>query len=542
MRIQKIGVVLLLILIFSCDTKNENNVKSKTKEISKIEVYRPEKLFGELFHKVQVGEVFPDVKTFPDCTPLEDPKEIMKAYVYQKNQKDFNLRAFVLKYFQLPKDPISKIKEKQDKEKINFEENIINLWEDLTRQPDKVTGRNSLIALPNKYVVPGGRFKEIYYWDSYFTMIGLAASGKIETVEAMLENFSYMIDKFGFIPNGNRTYYLSRSQPPFFSSMVMLYAKYVGNKKAAKYLPFLEKEYAFWMQGKKKLSSKNLVTKKVVLLKNGGILNRYQDTETTLRPEGYLTDIVVLEKVAEERKEEVMSHRRATCESGWDFSSRWLNDANDGIEKMVTSNIIPVDLNCLLFHLEKSIAELSLETTEKQKNETYNILADKRKSLILKYCWNEKLQCFTDYNFVLKKQSNQMTLASNFPLYYKIATKEQAHKQEKLMREKFLFSGGLTTTLTKTGEQWDYPNGWAPLQWISIKGLEHYNQKDLANTIQKRWITLNKKVFNETGKMMEKYNVVDTSLTAGGGEYPTVDGFGWTNGVAIALLKNTDKY
>ena len=133
-------------------------------------------------------------------------------------------------------------------------------------------------------------------------------------------------------------------------------------------------------------------------------------------------------------------------------------------------------------------------------------------------------------------------MAGNFLLYYKIATAEQAKNQEKIMRDKFLFPGGFSTTLTQTGEQWDYPNGWAPLQWITIKGMTHYKHYDLANTARDRWLTLNKKVFKKTGKMMEKYNVVDISLVAGGGEYPTVDGFGWTNGVAIALLRNTDKY
>ena len=391
-------------------------------------------------------------------------------------------------------------------------------------------------------MVPGGRFKEIYYWDSYFTMVGLAASGKLDLVRNMLDNFAYLIDQFGFIPNGNRSYYLSRSQPPFFSSMVMLYAQYVGMEEALKYLPHLEKEHAFWMDGKDQVNNKNKAFKKVVWLDANVVLNRYQDTQTSLRPEGYLTDLKVLGKVDKNRKEEVMAHRRATCESGWDFSSRWLNSANDGIENMLTSHILPIDLNCLLFHLEESIAKLSRSQGDIKKEEEYNLLALRRKEAINRYFWDTGFECYKDFNFKQQKVSQQITLASNFPLYYKISSDYQAKCQERIMRERFLFSGGLVTTLVETGEQWDYPNGWAPLQWISIKGLEHYNYFDLANTIQERWINLNKKVFDRTGKMMEKYNVVNDSLHAGGGEYPTVDGFGWTNGVAIALLKKTNKY
>lgn len=524
-------------LLISC------NLKENTNSSDKQSIFNPEKLYGDLFHDVQISEVFSDVKTFPDCIPIESTEDIKKLYEVEKNNPEFNLKAFVNKHFKLPPSPKTNKNIVSDTiaEK-DFNKNIISLWDQLTRQPDSILSTSSLIPLPNKYVVPGGRFKEIYYWDSYFTLIGLAASGKLDLVEDMLDNFSYLIDEFGFIPNGNRTYYLSRSQPPFFSSMVMLYSQYVGMEKTLKYLPHLEKEYAFWMEGKDQVSIKNKAFKKVVWLDANVVLNRYRDTQTSLRPEGYLTDFNVLEKVDKSRTEEVMAHRRAACESGWDFSSRWLTNSKEGIENMITSDLLPVDLNCLLYHLEESIAKLSKVAGDLEKESEFKLLASRRKEAINKYFWDTDSECYKDYNFKLEHTNAQVTLASNFPLYFKIASDYQARCQERLMRENFLFSGGLVTTLAETGEQWDYPNGWAPLQWISIKGLEHYNYLDLANTVQNRWLDLNKKVFSETGKMMEKYNVVDLSLTAGGGEYPTVDGFGWTNGVAIALLKNTNKY
>jgi len=126
-------------------------------------------------------------------------------------------------------------------------------------------------------------------------------------------------------------------------------------------------------------------------------------------------------------------------------------------------------------------------------------------------------------------------------MYFKIASPEQAKAVASIIEKNFLQSGGVTTTLETTGQQWDAPNGWAPLQWITIQGLENYGMHDLAKETATRWIALNKKVYQRTGKLMEKYNVYDTALDAGGGEYPSQDGFGWTNGVLLKLLKMYDQ-
>ena len=136
------------------------------------------------------------------------------------------------------------------------EKHINVLWDILTRKPDD-KDPGTLIALPNPYIVPGGRFGEIYYWDSYFTMLGLKVAGKVDMIENMVDNFAYLIDTIGFIPNGNRTYFTTRSQPPFFAAMVQLLGETKGNQSEtlAKYLPQLEKEYAFWMQGQNRVSS-----------------------------------------------------------------------------------------------------------------------------------------------------------------------------------------------------------------------------------------------------------------------------------------------
>ena len=160
----------------------------------------------------------------------------------------------------------------------------------------------------------------------------------------------------------------------------------------------------------------------------------------------------------------------------------------------------------------------------------------------MNFCWDEKNGYFTDYVFTDQLLSPYLTLAGNYPLYFKISTEEQAKLQAESVMSNLLEPGGLATTTINSGQQWDLPNGWAPLQWISIKGFEHYGMNDYAADVESRWIRINEKVYASTGKMMEKYNVVDTSLIAGGGEYPTQDGFGWTNGVALALIKDLEIY
>ena len=177
-----------------------------------------------LFEEVQLQKVFADGKTFVDCTPKINPEEILQRYLQQKDKAGFDLRAFVLQYFHLPKafTPDAVLQSS------SIEAHIHQLWNVLTRQPDEADG--SLIPLPNAYVVPGGRFGEVYYWDSYFTMLGLQASVRYEMIENMVKNFTHLINTLGFIPNGNRTYYLGRSQPPFFSLMVQLLAEIKGKE------------------------------------------------------------------------------------------------------------------------------------------------------------------------------------------------------------------------------------------------------------------------------------------------------------------------
>lgn len=146
-----------------------------------------------------------------------------------------------------------------------------------------------------------------------------------------------------------------------------------------------------------------------------------------------------------------------------------------------------------------------------------------------------KTNFFFDYNIVIKKQNSNYTAAGLYPLFVKIATPSQANTVAATAIKYLLKPGGIVTTTNNTGQQWDAPNGWAPLQWIAVNGLNNYKQTVLAKDIATRWLALNDKVYAATGKMMEKYNVEDMNKEAGGGEYPSQDGFGWTNGVYLAL-------
>jgi alpha,alpha-trehalase len=311
--------------------------------------------------------------------------------------------------------------------------------------------------------------------------------------------------------------------------MIEIPAHYKGIEAILPYLETLEKEYLFWME------------KRSVLFTDGTVLNRYWDDNKGPREESYREDIEIYKGVNDEQKENLYRNIRAACESGWDFSSRWFQDYRN-LSTVRTTEILPVDLNSLLYNMEVKLSEwFSFEGNE-IKSKKYAENAEIRLKLINKYFWDRKKGFFFDYSYKDEKKTDVWSLAGLYPLFFKIATEEEAEKVAEHISEKFLYEGGLVTTLNETGQQWDKPNGWAPLQWIAVKGLEFYGYNSLAEEIAKRFVNLASRVFEKTGKMMEKYNVCDMTLVAGGGEYPLQDGFGWTNGIvsAMGMMINRD--
>jgi alpha,alpha-trehalase len=485
-----------------------------------------------LYEAVQSAGIFTDSKFFVDAVPVHPLPVITAQYTSQNNDPAFNLKEFVTANFILPE----KKKSSYSSAKKTIDTHLNDLWEELKRMPDASGG--TLIPLPHAYIVPGGRFREIYYWDSYFTMLGLLVCKKTEQIEHMVDNFAYLINKLGFIPNGNRTYYLGRSQPPFFALMVNLLSEEKGIATVLKYQAVLEKEYHFWMYGAEELNHRQTAIEHVVRLADNIVMNRYWDAKADPRPEAYVEDKHIA-AASSNAPEIVYRHIRAAAESGWDFSSRWFKDGKE-MATIQTTDLIPVDLNCLLLYLEET-----LQSIYQQQNDTENVKQlqtkiNSRKAAIQQYCWNEEQGCYFDFNCVEQQQIQHFNLATVFPLFFNIATQEQAAKVAMLIKEKFVCPGGVVTTLYRTGQQWDAPNGWAPLQWVAYKGLKNYGFTELANQIKSNWLSNCEKVFTETGKMMEKYNVMDITVTAGGGEYPNQDGFGWTNGVYLKMKAEQD--
>ncbi|MBK2072484.1 alpha,alpha-trehalase, partial [Francisella noatunensis] len=228
---------------------------------------------------------------------------------------------------------------------------------------DKQNPLSSLIPLPKSYIIPGGRFREVYYSDCYFTCEGLRVDGEIQMIKDIADNFAYLIDTVGFVPNANRKYYLTRSQPPLFYLIVNILYQELGISAIEKYLPSLEKEYSFWMNTQRNV--------------NG--LNRYWDESATPRPESYREDIEHAQNIA--NKPDFYRNIRAACESGWDFSSRWFANTND-FSTIQTTDILPIDLNSYLYGLESLLGKWFAEVLEQEKASKYLELAEKRKKLI----------------------------------------------------------------------------------------------------------------------------------------------------------------
>jgi len=527
-------LLLLMTMLASCQI-------SRQKE--KVKILPPEELYGQLFFEVQSNEnIFSDSKTFVDCVPLDDVDEIREEYTRLNPGSDSAIIRFIKKHFRIPGNNLNYVSDSA-----SISTHITKLWNVLKRPADeKVSG--TLIPLPYPYIVPGGRFREIYYWDSYFTMLGLQADHQTGIIQHMVDNFSYLIDTRGFIPNGNRTYYLSRSQPPFYALMVSLLADMKGDTIYSHYLKDLEREYAFWMNGADRLNAMNQTSKHVVRLAGGEILNRYWDDKATPRPESYREDVKTAEEAAIRlpgiKKEVVFRNLRAAAESGWDFSSRWL-DAGEGknfpLYTIHTTDIIPVDLNALLCNLERTLSLAFKLNGDPEKAENFKKKYEARKKALISYCWNEKEGFFMDFNFKTGQQTDVFSLAGVYPLFFNIADQQQADRVSEKVESSFLKAGGIVTTLNRTGQQWDAPNGWAPLQWITIQGLRNYRFDSQAATIRDRWLDLNRQVYNQTYKIVEKYNVEDLSHHGGGGEYPNQDGFGWSNGVFQKLWKEGDR-
>ena len=497
----------------------------------------PDVIYGDLFLAVQAGHVFTDSKTFVDSIPKSDPAEILDAYQRERESEEFNLKAFVRRNFELPP-----LVEAHFDTQLHagahrpVREHIELLWDVLQREPDIHEAQSSLISLPEPYIVPGGRFREIYYWDSYFTMLGLAAAGRIKMMEHMVANFAFLIEQIGFVPNGNRSYYCTRSQQPFFALMVDLLAETTGDERIyTRYLAQLEREYAFWMAGADTLKEDRAVVRRVVRV-GDSFLNRYWDDSPGPRQESYVEDVALAATTTRD-SEELYRDVRAAAESGWDFSTRWFEDPQD-MATIRTTQVVPVDLNALLYKLEWVLAKASGLADRQSQKAFYRGRAEARKTLLQTLFFDQEQGFFVDLLLPGLGPSRILSVAAAYPLFFGIATPVQAELVAEKLRGDYLKAGGWVTTSNNTGQQWDSPNGWAPMQWIVYRGLCHYGRDAEAREGAQRWIDNNLDVYGKSGNLVEKYDVEHIGVQAVGGEYEVQNGFGWTNAVLLKFLND----
>ncbi|EZP49997.1 alpha,alpha-trehalase TreF [Sphingomonas sp. RIT328] len=482
----------------------------------------PATLYGPLFAAVQTQHVFADGKTFADAVPKRAAAAILADYNRLKPD-GAALRAFVLANFVV----------RGENDRGDLREHVRNLWPQLVRQPFERQPGSSALSLAKPYVVPGGRFQEIYYWDSYFTMLGLKADGQQPLVEAMIDNFTDLIERYGHIPNGTRTYYLGRSQPPYYALMLDL-SEVADPAVQARRLRALRSEYAYWMRGRGCVATAAACLR-VVRMPDGSELNRYYDDNDTPRDESFAEDLAVATKAQGRPAAAIYRDLRAGAESGWDFSSRWLRDPQS-LGTIHTTDIVPIDLNSLIWAMERRIAQRCAQADDAGCSRDFTGRAVRRKTAIDRYLWQQAQSRYADWDLSTRQPTAVLSAATLQPLFVGLASPTQAAGVAETTQSALLAEGGLRTTTVRTPLQWDEPNGWAPLQWVAIDGLARAGHETLAREIASRWIGTVGAAYADTGKMLEKYNV-ERRTPGGGGEYPVQDGFGWTNGVTSAILE-----
>lgn len=372
-----------------------------------------------------------------------------------------------------------------------------------------------LIGLPYPYTAPcvEDMFISMYYWDTYFTNLGLIKCGMAEQAKYNVDNMLYMVDKYGFMLNGNMTRYLNRSQPPFLSLMVKDVFEYFGDKDWLKEVyPVLCKEYNFWQT--KRLSKNGLnFYGNYEAMKDEALVNQYYNAFSE-RSGGYTTEDPT------ERKK-IADTFMAFCESGWDCCSRFEFDGE---------YYNPVCLNSLLYAFEVNMFDFS-KIIGNNEEKLWRERAEFRKAQMEKYLWNEKEQLFMDWNFKENRHSSVKSVASLYPMFIKLVDEVKGEKQ---LLEDLTLERGISCSVPDDYRfplQWDYPNVWAPLQFVSYKACQNYGLDKKAEDIAKKYIKLIDTSFERTGNLWEKYDGHTGEVANQDYDAPTM--MGWTAGVYL---------
>jgi alpha,alpha-trehalase len=417
-----------------------------------------------------------------------------------------------------------------------------------------------LLYLPNRYVVPGGRFNEMYGWDSYFILLGEIADGRLDLARGTVENFFYELDFYGAILNANRTYYLTRSQPPFLSSMVMeVYRAEAAKdpKEALKFLRhaerYLERDYDTWISDPHLAGTTGL--SRYFDIGNGPVPEErdngvyYRDIIHWLEAHPKEAPLTYLQRARSERpctqangqcpvievngqelSDSFYQGDRAMRESGFDTSFRF------GPFSGATQDYAPICLNALLFKYERDLAFINLTLGDRNAAFEWSSAAGVRRAVVEEQMWNEKAGLFVDYNARTRMQSKYPFLTTYYALWSGLASPEEA---KRLAANLPLFErkGGLQTSTYHSGEQWDAPFGWAPINWLAVSGLERYGFDSDARRIAREFTSTVAANYERDGTIREKYNMETASsdVVVNAGYHDNVIGFGWTNGVYLKL-------
>ncbi|GAV02502.1 Treh [Ramazzottius varieornatus] len=432
-----------------------------------------------------------------------------------------------------------------------FAEIIHDKWEKLGRtfslDVAEHPHRHSLVYVPHPFIVPGGRFREIYYWDSYWVIQGLLVSGMSGTARGMLLNFVKLINRFGHIPNGNRIYYEKRSQPPLLAMMVDVYRKHPNTPPADRdsilkeVLPALKVEHDFWM------------TRRNVTVKVGGqeyTMNVYRGGIRKPRPESYREDVEHAARLTGfQSSGDFYANVAAACESGQDFSTRWLESPEADFNTMRTEQILPVDLNAFLCAMENLMGQFYAASGDMENADLYQTLALARGDAIHAVFWNETRSMWMDYDLRGRRQKEIFYASHIAPIFARCTGNKvnilQTSFMERVMKSDDLkkisaFPGGFPQSLQtpRASCQWDYPNAWPPSQMMLIEGFAL--NPDLRKAVipwAQKWLSAVYTGYKNTGYFFEKYDALNPGKYGGGGEYIVQEGFGWTNGGMLRLLE-----
>lgn len=517
---------------------------------------------SDLLHHVMMKRVYEDSKTFVDLPMKHDPDTILAAFDKLLNKTNDpskeQLKAFVDEHFSsedeleewtppdYSKNPAFLARIRDEKLR-TFARNINDIWPTLGRKVKPVVfekpDHHSLIPISHGFIIPGGRFKEIYYWDTYWIIEGLLICGMHDTARGMIENLIELLTKLGHIPNGSRVYYNERSQPPLLTAMVSLYYRETKDIKfLMENIEHLEKELEYWRQ-----------TQFVTFHKNGRSHNllRYFAPSEGPRPESYYEDYEAAHNLSSDtaRQQEFYTDIKSAAESGWDFSSRWfIDDTGDNtgrLQNIHTRDIIPVDLNSIYANALQNVATFHLYLRNYVKAAEYAYRARQLRNSIEQTLWDEQDGIWYDYDILDNKFRKYFYPSNLSPLWMGVVEKGRV-RQKSARVLKYLklshgldFPGGIPTSLIQSGQQWDFPNAWPPLVSIVVNALEasgNQQSRRMAFQVAQTWVRACLQGFNKNKQMFEKYDAETPGKFGGGGEYKVQEGFGWSNGVVLEFL------